>query len=173
MNWGKISTGWESSDAFQKKGVPQALANLRTSTNKSKEYRFKKKISEKVKSVFSVKSVFKFLSITAGVWTLYYHRYNFPCCRCAPSLRQGHKSKKETRITPRSTDWSFTDNFLIIFHQWYLDFDLDLAGFASVRALPFGVWYGDVIDRMLSYAFRKRECPSTHKSTKIQNISLK
>ena len=96
-----------------------------------------------------------------------------PCCRCVPSLRQGHKSKKETRITPRSTDWSFTDNFLIIFHQWYLDSDLDLAGFASARALPFGVWYGDVIDRMLSYAFRKRECPSTHKSTKILNISLK
>ena len=96
-----------------------------------------------------------------------------PCCRCVPSLRQGHKSKKETRITPKSTDWSFTDNFLIIFHQWYLDSDLDLAGFASARALPFGVWYGDVIDRMLSYAFRKRECPSTHKSTKILNISLK
>ena len=37
----------------------------------------RKKISEKVKSVSSVKSVFKFLSIAAGVWTLYYHRYNF------------------------------------------------------------------------------------------------
>ena len=43
VNWGKISTGWESSNAFQKKRVPQALANPRKSTNKSKEYRFKKK----------------------------------------------------------------------------------------------------------------------------------
>ena len=49
------------------------LANPRKSKNKSKEYRLKKKISEKVKSVSSVKSVFKFLSIAAGVWTLYYH----------------------------------------------------------------------------------------------------
>ena len=24
--------------------------------------------------------------------------YFFPCCRCVPSLRRGHKSKKETRI---------------------------------------------------------------------------
>ena len=53
------------------------LANPRKSINKSKEYRLKKKISEKVKSVFSVQSVFKFLSIAVGGWTLYYHRYNF------------------------------------------------------------------------------------------------
>ena len=42
------------------------LANPRKSKNKSKEYRLQEKISEKVKSVFSVKSVFNFLSIAAG-----------------------------------------------------------------------------------------------------------
>ena len=37
-----------------------------------------------------------------------------PCHRCVPSLRQGHKSKNETRIALRNTDWSSRIHFLII-----------------------------------------------------------
>ena len=48
--------------------------------------------------------------------------YNIPCCCCVPGLRQGHKSKNETRITPRSTDWSFTDSF-------FDDIELMILGF--------------------------------------------
>ena len=64
------------SDAFQKKGVPQALANPLKSENKSNNHLPTKKISEKVKSVSSVQSVFNFLSIAVGVWPHCYHRYN-------------------------------------------------------------------------------------------------
>ena len=83
------------------------LANPRKSKNKSKEYRLKKKSVKKSNPCSSVISVFKFLSIAVGGWTLYYHRYNFSWWRCVPSLRQEHKSKNETRITPMNTDWSF------------------------------------------------------------------
>ena len=69
---------------------------------------------------------------------------SIPCCySCVPSLRQGHKSKNETRISPMNTDWSFTDTFfLIILSQWFLDFGLDSVGFASAGALPFGCMIG-------------------------------
>ena len=45
-----------------KKGSAQALANPAKSITKSKQHLPTKKISEKANSVFSVKSVFKFLS---------------------------------------------------------------------------------------------------------------
>ena len=49
----------------------------------------------------SVLSVFYFrpASIAVGRWALYAHWYCYSVVRCGvPSLRQGHKSKKETRI---------------------------------------------------------------------------
>ena len=108
MNCGKISTGWESSGAFQKKGVPQALANLRTSTNKSKEYRFKKKKSVKKSNPCPpLNQCLNFCPSPQAYGHYIITDIIFPCCRCVPSLRQGHKSKKETRITPRNTDRSF------------------------------------------------------------------
>ena len=121
MNCGKISTGWESLDAFQKKGVPQALANPRKSTNKSKEYRFKKKISEKAKSVSSVKSVFNFLSITAGVWTLYYHRYNYSVLPLCPQPSAGTQIKKKKHgCHGLDTDRSFHGSFFWFY--WAIDY---------------------------------------------------
>ena len=68
----------------------------------------------------SVISVFHFrpVDIAEGWWTPYYPwNIFFLCCRCVPSLRRGHKSKKETRI---SQTWhgsvfhgSFFDNIWV------------------------------------------------------------
>ena len=68
------------------------------------------------------------------------HWYCHSCWRCVPGLRRGHKSKKETRISRNWHGLVFTDFFLIIFGKWFLDFGLDLVGFASAGTLPFCLW---------------------------------
>ena len=70
------------------------LANPRKSKNKSKEYRLKKKSVKKSNPCSSVISVFKFLSIAAGGWTLYYHRYIYSVVPLCPQPAAGTQIKK-------------------------------------------------------------------------------
>ena len=145
------------------------LANPRKSKNKSKEYRLQEKISEKVKSVFSVQSVFKFLSIAAGWWT--YSLIYYSVCRCVPSLRQGHKSKK---WNTDSTDFTrislFTDSFFwFYFGQWCFDFGVIYLDLQVLEHFLFGVWRRCTRWNVMRCFSEERECPSTRESTKIQN----
>ena len=79
---------------FRRKGVPQALANPRKSENKSNNHLPTKKISEKAKSVSSVQSVFKFLSIAVGWWTHYSHWYIYSLLLLCPQPSAGPQIKK-------------------------------------------------------------------------------
>ena len=132
----------------------------------------------------SVQSVFYFrpVSIAVGWWTLSTRRYNYsvlplwpciifrvavvslyniPCCRCVPGLRQGHKSKNETRISLTLHGLVFSRiHFFVIFRQWYLDFGFDLAGFASAWGTSFLV-YDRVMYSIECYymLFRKKRVP--------------
>ena len=151
---------------FIRRGVPQALANPRKSTNKSKEYSFKKKISEKAKSVFSVQSVFKFLSIAAGWWTHYSHRYIYSLLSLlCPQPSAGPQIKKWNTDSTDEHGLVFSRiHFLIIFRQWYLDFIFDSVGFASAGALPSWCMTEMYSIEWYLMLFRKREC---HKHSRI------
>ena len=80
----------------------------------------------------SVLSVFHFrpVSIAEGWWTPLLTDIFIPCCRCVPSLQQGHKSKKETRI-PRTWHGS-------VFHGSFFWF------YFGQRCLDLGLIYLDL-----------------------------
>ena len=175
VNWGEISTGWESSDAFQKKGEPQALANPRKSRLKSNNYLPTKKISEKVKSVFSVKSVFKFLSIAAGLWTLYYHRYNYSVLPLCPWPSAGPQIKKwNTDSTDFTRIGLFTDSFFDDIELMILGFCFGFSRICKCLGTSFLV-YDRVMYSIECYymLFRKKGVPQALANPRKSKIKSK
>ena len=99
--------------------------------NKSNNHLPTKKISEKAKSVFSVQSVFKFLSIAEGRWTLlltdifilcFSLIYSFRVAIVSPAFGVDTNQKKKHGYHGLDTDWSFTDLFLILFGSMMFGF---------------------------------------------------
>ena len=87
--------------------------------------------------ICAIRFLFRPVPIAVGRWALYAHWYCYSVVRCGvPSLRQGHKSKMKADSTDFTRIGLSQIHFLIIFRQWYLDFVLDLAEFASAVALP-------------------------------------
>ena len=83
----------------------------------------------------------------------------------SPACGRDTNQKNETRIALTLHGLVFSRiHFLIIFRQWYLDFGLDLAGFASAGALPFQCMIGWCNRECHQMLFRKREC---HKHSQI------
>ena len=70
-----------------------------------------------------------------------------PCCRCVPSLRRGHKSKKETRISQTLHGVVFHGSFfLIIFGSVILGFCYGFIWICECWHTPFpGVLSSDLI----------------------------
>ena len=93
-----------------------------------------------------------------------------PCCCCVPSLRQGHKSKKGTRIARTLHGLVFHGFFFDIIELMILGFGFDLFGFASAGALPFpGVLSKN---QQPNHLLSKRECPSTRESKRSKDKSI-
>ena len=107
----------------------------------------------------SVISVFHFrpVDIAEGWWTPYYHwNIFFQCCRCVPSLRRGHKSKKETRI---SQTWHGS-----VFHGSFFD---------NIWVSDSWIWlwiYWDLRVLTHSLSWRYRYCYSAYRHQPPPNL---